>query len=636
MGREKNEPRSCLWQLVLSFYHARTQRTVEYTRVELSVVTGSPGNVFPFPIVSFGLACSPSLRSWAPIVPRMIRRCLLLLALCLIAFVAGSGSACVAAPQDVVSGSDPVSQPAAQAGPDTTRRGIVWDPPSAPAAALQALDRISATGADAVRLLQVPPDTVFAHADSLGLSLFVDLPVAHASASALSDSLHAAEPVLDRLMRLASRHEALQSIGLAHLTDTTVPTACETLSRWSEQVTAESQLDTYYVTPFTPTADRCRDAVNRVLLDLRGRRAPIEQWQSWTDAAPEVGIGALGTWTRPGAASGLQVPNSAERQARYLENALSSLLEAAPTAPSIVFVHRWRDAETPLLSSRRYGLHTGAGTARPAARVVDGLFTGSQGVFAFPAGTAPARTPYGLLLLGWGLVIILAGLYVGRPFVRQTIRRYFGAHGFYRDAIRKGRELEPGATAVVLSTATVALGLTSVSAARSAATLASTEQLLAAVPEGLRSVFVFGVEHPAGTGLVLGGAVLWLLLLWMTALIVVARQQGTFSLSQGLMLVTWPCWPIVPALPLALVAHDQPPVSGPVLVVGLLCASVAAMAYFTLRVLWDYRAITGRAWTVVAPLGLLSPPVLAVLLTVALVVLSDVPLRFLWRLATLT
>ena len=566
----------------------------------------------------------------------MIRRCLLLLVLCLIAFVAGSGSACLATPRAIVPESEPVSPPSEQAVPDTTRRGIVWEPPPTPEAAAQTLDRIATTGADAVRLLQVPPDTVFAHADSLGLSLYVDLPVAHVSASALSDSLHAAEPVLDRLMRLASRHEALQSIGLAHHTDTTVPTACETLSRWSERVATESELDTYYVTPFTPATDRCRDAANRVLLDLRGRQAPVEQWHSWADAAPEVGIGALGTWTRPSAAAGLQVPHSAERQARYLEKALPPLLEAAPPAPSIVFVYRWRDAETPLLSSRRYGLHTATGTARPAARVVGRLFTGSQHVFAFPTGTAPANTPYGLLLLGWGLVIILAGLYVGRPFVRQTIRRYFGAHGFYRDSIREGRELEPGATAVVLSTATVALGLTGVSAARSAAVLPSTERLLAAVPEGLRSVLVFGVEHPAGTGLVLGGAVLWLLLLWMTALIVVARRQGSFSLSQGLMLITWPCWPILPALPLALVAHDQPPVSGPVLVVGLLCASVAAMAYFTLRVLWDYRAITGRSWTIVAPLGLLSPPVLVFFLTAVFVVLNDVPLRFLWRLATLT
>jgi hypothetical protein len=503
--------------------------------------------------------------------------------------------------------------------------------------ALQTLSHIATTGADAVRLLQVPPDTVFAHADSLGLSLYVDLPVAPVSASALPDSLRAAEQTLDRLLRRADRHDALQAVGLAHPTDTTTPVACPPLSRWTNRVHDQSQLDTYYVTPFPPAADRCRDAVDRVLLDLRGRRAPVERWQSWADAAPdEVGIGALGTWTRPSAAAGLQVPHSAERQARYLENTLPALLDAGPAAPSIVFVHRWRDAETPLLSSRRYGLHTAAGTARPAARVVDGLFTGSQRVFAFPAGTPPADTPYGLLLFGWGLVIVLAGLYVGRPFVRHTIRRYFGAHGFYRDAIREGRELEPGATAVVLSTVTVALGLTGVSAARSTAALPLTERLLAAVPERLRSILAFGVEHPESIGLILGGAVLWLLLLWMTALIVVARRQGAFSLSQGLMLITWPCWPILPALPLALIAHNQPPVSGPMLVAGLLVASVAAMAYFTLRVLSDYRSITGQSWTVVAPLGLLSPPVLALLFTGALVVLNDVPLRFLWRLAALT
>ncbi|MFP4227987.1 MAG: hypothetical protein ACLFTE_04070 [Salinivenus sp.] len=522
-----------------------------------------------------------------------------------------------------------------QAPADTARRGVVWHPASDPDDALTTLTRIATAGADAVRLRRPPSDTLLARADSLGVSVFVDLPVAHVPASALPDSLRAASDLLDRLTAQAARYDALRAVGLARHTDTTVPSACESLARWTERVHDASALETYYVTPFTKETDRCTDATDRVLVDLHGRPAPIDRWQAWASAAPSLDIGALGTWTRPGAASGLHVPHSEEHQARYLETALSALGDETTRAPSVLFVYRWHDAEPPLLSSRRYGLHTSEGAPRPAARVVDGFFTGRQRVFAFSSGTPPAPS-YGLVLFGWLLAAVLGGLYAGRPFVRRTLGRYFQAHGFYRDAIRDGRDLEPGATAVVLSTAVVALGLMGVSAAQSAAAAPATEWVLAAVPEGLRPALVFGISYPEGTGLIFGGTVLWLLLFWMTVLAVLARQTGSFSFSQGLTLVTWPCWPVLPGLPLALLAHHHPPVSGPVLFAGLAVAALGAVGYFVLRVLTDYRAVTGLPWGAVAPMALLSPPVLAFGLALAIVTLYDVPLRFLWHLATRT
>ena len=514
---------------------------------------------------------------------------------------------------------------------DSTRRGIVWAPPASSDAALDALQRIAQTGADAVRLLHPPADTILSRADTLGLALFVDLPVAHVPASALADSLRAAEQTLNRLHRQTNRHESLQAVGLAHHTDTTIPAACDILAEWSEQVHAASTLDTYYVTPFAPSADRCANATDRVLIDLRGRRAPLAQWRDWEAAHPGTGIGALGMWTRPDAAPGLRVPHSPEQQARYLERTLTH-----QSTPSIVFVDRWQDAASPLLPSRRYGLHAATGQPRPAARVVRGLYSGTQQVFAFPNGNAPANTPYGLLLLSWMLVAVLGGLYAGRPFVRLTLSRYFRAHGFYRDAIREGRDLEVGATSVFLSIVTVALGIMGVCATRSAADAPLTETVLAAVPEGLRGLLAFGVEQPEAAGLLFGGAVLWFLLLWTTALVVTARRAGSFSLSQGLMLITWPCWLVVPALPLALIATIEPPVPLPVLSAVLLLASGGAVAYFTVRVLLDYQAVTGLSWGLVAPLAALSPPVLGLGIAGALVLLYDVPLRFLWHLAVLT
>ena len=522
--------------------------------------------------------------------------------------------------------------------PDSTALGVVWDPPDAPGPALQTLDRIHALGATAVRLTTLPrADTLFARADSLGMTLFVDLPVSHVAAGALRDSLASASPVLDRIRRLARRHRSVQYVGLARYADTTVPTACSTLSTWTSRLhRGPTPLRTYYVTPFPATADRCRESVDRPLLDGRALPNPATAWAAWSTDTAAVGLGALGTWTRPGADSGLRVPHSPERQARTLERSLSHLLDSLQAAPPALFVYRWQDQAASPLSDRNYGLHDASGARRPAANVVEGFYTGTQRVFAFPAGTAPPSAPHGLLLLGWGLILLLAGAYAQSPFVRQTAARYFAAHGFYRDAVQKGREVSlPMNGGLLLLTAT-AVGLIVTVLAHLAAAQPVTEHVVAALPVPVGASLAVGIAQPALAGVAAGGLTLFLLGGWTIALVLAARSHTSFSMSQGLMLVVWPCWPVLLGVVVALLAVTQPPTSPLLLGLLLLGGGFVMMGLVTIRVLRDYGAVSTVPASLLVPLVLASPPVLLMLACLLFIVQYEVPVSLLWHLLTRT
>lgn len=520
--------------------------------------------------------------------------------------------------------------------PDSTLLGVTWTPPDAPGPTLHKLDRIHATGVSAIRLTAVPSnDALFVRADSLDLQLFVDLPVSSVTASALRDSLFQTQPTVDRIREVAREHESVTHVGLAQYADTTVPAACAVLREWTTRLhNGPSPLRTYYVTPFRPLADRCAGAVDLVLLDTRGRPNPVQLWQRATSDTSRTGLGALGTWVRPDAPSGLRAPHSPERQARYLERALAQVHDAAE-GPAAVFVHRWADPSTPPVPDRQYGLHDTSGTQRPAAAVVQGFYTGTQRVFAFSSGPG-ASSPHGLILLGWGLVVVLAGLFAGRPFVRQTAYRYFAAPGFYRDAVQEARDVSPGINTVLLFLGATATGLIAAVLARLAASSPTTEHVLAALPPGLRGPLAIGVTQPALAGIVMGGLTVGLLAGWTGALVLTARSASPFSVPQALMLVVWPVWVVFPGMILALVTATHPPVSPALLGGGLVVGGIVASLAVVGRVLYDYNRITDVSVPVTLALILPSPPVLVGLTLGVVAVQSQVPLSLLWHLLTKT
>jgi hypothetical protein len=522
---------------------------------------------------------------------------------------------------------------------DSTHLGVVWTPPDAPGPALREMRRIHAVGATAIRLTTVPStDTIFARADSLNLRLYVDLPVSYTPASALRARLTAAQPALDRLQSLARQHPSVQAVGLAKNANTTVPAACSALRDWTTRLhNRPASLQTYYVTPFAPSADRCAEAVDHVLLDTRATPRPADWWAEWAGAASSVGLGALGTWTRPDAATGLQVPHSAERQARYLERILSRLLAPSQEkTPPAIFAYRWQDRPSPLLEIRQYGLHTRSGSRRPAATVVEGFYTGAQRVFAFSSGSPPPTAPHSLLLLGWGLLVVFAVLYAQSGFVKQTAARYFGAHGFYRDAVRNGRDIRPELNALLLLLVATALGIIGLLMARAAAAAPVTEHVIAALPSAMRGLLALGLTQPILAGGAVGGLTLFLLTVWMGSLVLGARRQASFSVAQGLMLVVWPCWPVLPGLIVALVTATHPPLSPALLWTLVLGGGLGTIAAVTIRVLRDYASVAGVPPAQVVALTLPSPLALLALTLLTLVLSYDPPLALLWALLTQT
>jgi hypothetical protein len=491
-------------------------------------------------------------------------------------------------------------------------------------------------GVRALRLSKAPTNApLLARADSLGLQLFVDLPVAYVSAPTLGDSLNTIRPLLNRLQQLALRHESIRYVGLAQGANTTNPATCETLQEWTRQIHEESSLRTYYVTPFAASADRCTDATDLTLLDTRGHQRPVAHWQKWTDDQRPVGFGALGTWVTPHAGAGLLVPHSADQQARYLERALTAVADSLASSPPI-FVHRWQDQEPPLLNTRRYGLHTASGSPRPAASVLEGVYTGSQRVFAFPSGTAPSAAPHAFVVLGWGLLGLLGGLYARNPYVRETAIRYFAAHGFYRDALQEGRDMNPTVNVLLLLTVGVSVGMIATLCAHLITTQPSTVFVLEALPPSLRQPIASGLAQPLLSGAILGGVTFLLLSAWMIVLSLAAGPQTAFSVSQSLMLVVWPCWPALGGMLLALVAATTPPAPPDLLGLALLLGGIGTLLAVNIRILRDYRAVTQVSAAKTMALLIPSPLLLIVSAMAAIVLSYDLPLPLLWQLAAHT
>ena len=509
-------------------------------------------------------------------------------------------------------------------------RGVVWHPPAAPMQRARDLRDMRDAGMTAVRLTRLPGDALLAHADTLGLRLYVDLPVAYPSASALQDSLLSVRRSLDRVLEQAARHPSIRGVGLARGADTTVPATCRILRTLAETVRARSaDLTAYYVTPFPPARDQCAGAVDLVLVDVVDAPAPTDRWNAWrTATATPVGIGALGAGVQPGAPRGTRVEGSPEAQARYLETALAALPDEAPP---VLFVHRWRDAPAP--GPRRYGLHTRDGMQRPAARVVRGVFSGTQRVFAFPRGTPPPAGAPWLVVAGWVVVAGLGAVYASNVQVRRTLMRYFRAHGFYCDSVRRGRDLMLLTTTSLLVAALLAAGVVAGTAAQLVGTEAEMRHVLAALRMPVEAVVQGAVQKPGLWAANVAGAAALLAGVWAGALAAAARLRDGLSVAQVLMLMAWPCWPLLACGVAALVVAAQAPVAHPLLVAAALAggSGIAALAV-TARVLADYARVTGVPTPAVAGLAAGSPPVLVAGVAGLLILRYDIPVGFLVRL----
>ena len=316
----------------------------------------------------------------------------------------------------------------------TPIRGVVWDSDSAPTAT--DLHLIRQAGVQAIRLPLVNDPQLLIEADSLGLSLFQELPMQYLAASGLMDSLDSATSLLAAALELGAGHASASFYGLAYYSDTSNDAACPYFADLARTADAVSEVQVYYVSPFVEN-DRCADTVDFVLLDLRHLPDPSRAADRWPHSAP-IGVGAFGTSVTDGA-FGLRNNRSPQSQARFFETHLPILLNSPVRA---AFVYRWNDNGAPR-EAHRWGILDSLNQPRPAYEVVRGLYTGTQRVFAFPAGTAARGDTPWLVVMGWLALFALGLTYAASAPWRNLVHRFLTRHGFYLDSVRMGREF-PG------------------------------------------------------------------------------------------------------------------------------------------------------------------------------------------------
>lgn len=493
----------------------------------------------------------------------------------------------------------PAPQVLAQPAPGY--QGVAWQPPPDFAAAADDLRRIHATGFNAVRTGIVEDERLLVLADTLGLTVFQDLPLSFLPAARLVDTLAHAQAFLETVLLRSSRHASAQFFGLGHSLETD-DVGCDALRRLVDhgREIASASVRFYYTTRM-PGIEVC-DAVDLVLLDGRDRAdltRMTTDWRSRHDTP--VGFAAVGAWVGSSAGSGLVYPRSAESQARYLEDRLTELLRL--DAPPAFFVYRWRDgrAAAPSVSRgeadpylERYGLFSGDNEERPAYEVVRGLLTGEQAVFALDAGTGAHRPWPWTVLMGWLVIGGLAVLYAAAPRFRQLVPRYFRAHGFYRDAIREGRDLLLGSALAALVTVGLAAGVTASVVMGAVGDIVPVRILLAWLPPDVVEFLALSSYQPVVFILMVAGVYAAAMITWAIVIALCSRLHLSLRPGQALMLVIWPRWPLVllmvAALTLAASPLETAADAWPLfIVVGLW---LLVTLYATIRAIVDFTAIS--------------------------------------------
>ena len=539
----------------------------------------------------------------------------------------------------------PVQPAAAQRAP---LKGLVWTMPSDLSRAEAELIEMHRMGVEAIRTGFILQERLLTLADTLGLHFFQELALDDLPAAALNDTLDYARRVLELAIERARNHQSARHFGLARRSDTSAPAACAFFEQLAARVHRLPNSRAYYLSAFIE-ADRCAGAVDFVLLDALDASDPtalLRRWQA-AHASRPAGIGTLGTWVRTNAGTGLRAPHTPEAQARYLETHLAALLSytAGPPLPA-VFVYRRRDIRAPAPSPARdlarpyhqsYGLYTFDGAMRPARTVVYGFYTGTQTVFAFAAGTTPPQAMPWNLLFGWLVFILIAGCYAFSPRFRDTVPRYFLAHGFYRESIREGREVLLGSSVVLLIATALCIGVLGSLFLETMRHEAAFQFLFGIVPEPVQIVGVALLAQPWMLVLLLSSFYALGVALWTSLLSFASRRRQPLIPGQALMVVLWARWPspllmagamVVPTLP------DAQAVSVMLLLAG---AWVLTTLSVIVRTLSDYAAITSCSPYLVVAMAFANP--LPVLLLISLFTTLATPdisstLAFFWHLAT--
>ena len=526
----------------------------------------------------------------------------------------------------------------AQSGEDPAReapdaRGVVWAAPVDARAAALELVRIRAAGFDAVRTGPVTNERVLRTADSLGLALYQELPVEHASAAGLRAALPGARRMLDGLLARARKHPSARAFGLARRADTSDPAACAYFDTLTTRVRASGLpgARTYYVGAFVE-ADRCARSVDVVLLPTRDDAAPERRLERWARAhGTPVGLAAVGFRVQPGA-RGLRAVRSPEAQARAFE----TVFARADGLAAPLFVYRWRDGRAALADEpfdEHYGLLDAAGRSRPALRVVRGALVGEPALLSFEGGGREGRTPW--LVLGFWLAVgLIALVYAVEPRVRALVPRYFRAHGFYREGVRDARDTLALQTLALTVAVALLTGVLWAALAAAFREQPAFEFAFAGLAGGVASAFAGLLARPGLLVLAVAVVHAGMMTLWAVLFYVAAPRRYLVGVWQALALIVWPRWTTLPLALAALLARTLPAeraLDAALVVAG---AWAACALWAMLRTLADFTLAARLPLLRTAALAFAHPLVLGALLVVFGTLDYGAEFAFLTHLAT--
>lgn len=517
----------------------------------------------------------------------------------------------------------------AQAIPEV---GVVWQPPTTFEAAASDLRKIQQTGFTAVRTDVIQDERLLILADELGLRLYQELPIQYLTATGVADSLDVAMQALTSAINTGREHRSATAFGLGRFMDTSEPATCAALERLVEHGRSIAPPSTrfYYVTLFT-SDDMCSEAVDLVLIDGPDQTDPTTRLRMWHAAHDTpVGLAGVGSWVRADAPEGLQNLHSPQQQGQFLEQSLNDLLidRLAPSS-EIVFVYRWRDADTelPLIArgvpnpyGTRYGLHDADMNERPAFEVVSGIISGRQFIFAFPYGEETSREWPWTVIFGW-ISLLMVGLATAfSPRLQQMVPRYFLAHGFYRDALREGRELLQGGSFVILLAIGLAAGVTFALSIELIQEFTAFRVLLGMLPENVVHFLASTAARPWVIILLVGAIYAGMVLAWVILMMLLSMTRFALGAGQVMMLVVWPRWPLLVLMPfgLALLGStesltDNHLFYGVALLAGF-CIITTLVA--VIRAVVDFTAISRVPGYVPVLLLLLNPAIIITMITV--------------------
>ncbi|MFW5955365.1 MAG: hypothetical protein ACOCSK_01345 [Rhodothermales bacterium] len=502
--------------------------------------------------------------------------------------------------------------------------GVVWEQPDDIDLAVADLRKMHDIGFNAVRTSLVHDVRILEEADRLDLQLFQELPLHYLSTARFVDTLETARRWFSDAVARGRGYASARHFGIGRYLDTTDSTLCAAVGDLigSAREDAPASATFYYSTLFIE-GDRCARHADLVLLETRDRaHVPqlVDEWYRHHDVP--LGLASVGTWTLPDSPPGLRSFRSEQNQARFLENRLTEILVDGPVRGlTAFFIYRWRDTNValPLLSRTdadafraTYGLHSQGFDERMALAVVHGFLSGEQTSFAFNVGEATLHEWPWLTIMGWTVLLLIGLLYALSPRLRHMVPRYFMAHGFFRDAIREGRDLLLGSSMILLLSLGLATGIIISVSIGFLAEVMAFRILLSWMPADFVTFVAGAAGRPWFLALLLGAIYVLVYLVWNVLLAALSRTGYTLSPGQVLMLVTWPQWPLVVLMLAALAitsletSAGDPKAYVPITVVLGLWVLVTYQA--TARTIVDYVRIT-RVPAYIPPLLIVLNPI---------------------------